>query len=199
MTHNCTMLVYSGLHNLCTLPRQWLHLPLGQDAVKVYLTIHNFYFENYMDKCTIFVETVSISDIQNEYTADYVTKLNNIFPSAPAEDTDEYGEYNEMTLNIRKKRDDIMSFSQTLNYMLVHSTKPGSETYSIVRQVMKQSNGFEAWRQLTLRYAGGHRAQQFSFLCTIMQASWDLTTKQFTWQHYKWLETISRYESESGQ
>eukprot|EP00971_Amphidinium_carterae_P178802 3546579-Amphidinium_carterae.1 len=35
---------------------------------------------------------------------------------------------------------------------------------------MKQSSGFEAWRQLTLR--GGHHAQQFSLLRTIMQPCW---------------------------
>eukprot|EP00971_Amphidinium_carterae_P259755 5153922-Amphidinium_carterae.2 len=29
-------------------------------------------------------------------------------------------------------------------------------------------NSFEAWRQLTLHYAGGHRAQQFSLLRTLM-------------------------------
>eukprot|EP00971_Amphidinium_carterae_P021681 427765-Amphidinium_carterae.2 len=32
-----------------------------------------------------------------------------------------------------------------------------------------------------------------------MQPSWDSTTKQFTRQHYKWLEDINRYESENGQ
>eukprot|EP00971_Amphidinium_carterae_P190476 3780263-Amphidinium_carterae.1 len=85
-----------------------------------------------------------------------------------------------MTLNIRKKKDDITSFSQTLNYVLVHSTKPGSEAHSMVKRIMRQSNGFE--------------------LRTIMQQScWDSTTKQFTRQCYKWLEHIHRYESENGQ
>eukprot|EP00971_Amphidinium_carterae_P064612 1280263-Amphidinium_carterae.2 len=64
---------------------------------------------------------------------------------------------------------------------------------------MRQSSGFEAWQQLTLHYAGGHRAQQFSLLRTIMQPSWDSTTKQFTKQYYKSLEGIRKYESENGQ
>eukprot|EP00971_Amphidinium_carterae_P011233 221102-Amphidinium_carterae.5 len=64
---------------------------------------------------------------------------------------------------------------------------------------MRQSSGFEAWRQLTLHYAGGHRAQQVSLLCASMQPKWDPTTKQFTRQYHKWLEDINRYESENGQ
>eukprot|EP00971_Amphidinium_carterae_P312644 6214004-Amphidinium_carterae.3 len=43
------------------------------------------------------------------------------------------------------------------------------------------------------------RAQQFSLLRTIMQPSWDSTTKHFTRQYYKWLEDINRYESENRQ
>eukprot|EP00971_Amphidinium_carterae_P212231 4212158-Amphidinium_carterae.2 len=61
-------------------------------------------------------------------------------------------------------RRDIVNFSQTLNYVLLHATKPGSEARSIIRRVTRQSNGFEAWRQLPLHFAGGHRAQQFSLL-----------------------------------
>eukprot|EP00971_Amphidinium_carterae_P124021 2456240-Amphidinium_carterae.1 len=96
-----------------------------------------------MENSTKSIETVNISDMQDEYTAEDMTWLNNKSPVVPArDDTDDYEEYNEMTLIIRKKRDDIMSFSQTLNYVLVHSTKPGSEADYIVRRVMKQSSGF---------------------------------------------------------
>eukprot|EP00971_Amphidinium_carterae_P207478 4116720-Amphidinium_carterae.1 len=54
---------------------------------------------------------------------------------------------------------DIVSFSQALNYVLLHATKQGNEAHSIVRRVMRQSNGSESWRQLQLQFAGGHRAQ----------------------------------------
>eukprot|EP00971_Amphidinium_carterae_P089888 1779508-Amphidinium_carterae.7 len=59
-----------------------------------------------------------------------------------------------MTLNIRRKRHDMTNFSQTLNYVLVHATKPGSEAHPRSRRIMRQSYGFEAWLQLTLHYAG---------------------------------------------
>eukprot|EP00971_Amphidinium_carterae_P232178 4607205-Amphidinium_carterae.1 len=37
--------------------------------VKAYLTIHNAYYEDYMDKSTKSIETLNISDIQDDYTA----------------------------------------------------------------------------------------------------------------------------------
>eukprot|EP00971_Amphidinium_carterae_P271620 5389686-Amphidinium_carterae.1 len=96
-------------------------------------------------------------------------------------------------------RGDIVSFSQTLNYVLLHATKQGSEAHPIIRRVMRQSNGFESWRQLQLQFAGGHRAQQFSLLRAIMQPpSWTSDTRQSTKQYYKWLEDINRYEAENG-
>eukprot|EP00971_Amphidinium_carterae_P253224 5027522-Amphidinium_carterae.1 len=67
-----------------------------------------------------------------------------------------------------------------------------------MRRVMRQGNGFKSWRQSHLHFAGGHRAQQFSFLRAITQPTWDTSTKQFTKQYYKWLEDIGRYESENG-
>eukprot|EP00971_Amphidinium_carterae_P160320 3178206-Amphidinium_carterae.4 len=77
-------------------------------------------------------------------------------------------------------RDDIANFSQALNYVLLHATKPGSEAHSVIRQAMRQSNGFKSWRQLQLHFAGGHRAQHFSLLRRIMQPSWNSDTRQFT-------------------
>eukprot|EP00971_Amphidinium_carterae_P236434 4692202-Amphidinium_carterae.1 len=76
-----------------------------------------------------------------------------------------------------------MNFNQTLNYVLLHSTKPGSEAHSIVRRVMRQSNGFEPRRQLQLHFASGHRARQFSLLRSIMQPSWGTNIRQFTKQY----------------
>eukprot|EP00971_Amphidinium_carterae_P153650 3046617-Amphidinium_carterae.1 len=98
-------------------------------------------------------------------------------------------------------RGDIVSFSQTLNYALLHATKQGSEAHSIIRRVMRQSNGFKSWRQLQLQFAGGHRAQHLSLLRAIMQPSLTNETRlsrQFTRQYYKWQEDINRYEAENG-
>eukprot|EP00971_Amphidinium_carterae_P255055 5063325-Amphidinium_carterae.1 len=85
----------------------------------------------------------------------------------------------------------------SLNYVLLHATKQGSEPHSIMRRVMRQSNGFESWRQLRLHFAGGHRAQQLLLLRTITQPTWDKSAKQFMKQYYKWLEDIGRYEAEN--
>eukprot|EP00971_Amphidinium_carterae_P015583 307748-Amphidinium_carterae.5 len=99
--------------------------------VKAYLAIRNVYFDDYIHNSTKSIEPVNISDIQDEYTEQDVTALNNKFPQQPArEDTDDYDKDNDMQLTIRKKRDDIMSFSQKLNHVLVHSTKSGSEAHS---------------------------------------------------------------------
>eukprot|EP00971_Amphidinium_carterae_P135756 2689745-Amphidinium_carterae.1 len=77
------------------------------------------------------------------------------YPIQPTEDeTDEFADYVEMSLSIRKKRDEITSVSQTLKYVLVHATKPGSEPHSMIIRIMRTANGFEAWRQLSLQYAG---------------------------------------------
>eukprot|EP00971_Amphidinium_carterae_P267544 5307141-Amphidinium_carterae.1 len=73
-----------------------------------------------------------------------------------------------------KMRGDIVSFSQTLNYVLLHAPEAGRGG------------------------PGGHRAQQFSLLRAIMQPSWTSETRQFTRQYYKWLEDVNRYEAENG-
>eukprot|EP00971_Amphidinium_carterae_P148364 2941275-Amphidinium_carterae.1 len=67
----------------------------------------------------------------------------------PTEDeADELEDHNEITMSIRtKKRDEIISISQTLNYVLVRATKPGSKPHSMIRCIMRTANGFEAWRQ----------------------------------------------------
>eukprot|EP00971_Amphidinium_carterae_P143625 2845718-Amphidinium_carterae.1 len=133
-----------------------------------------------MDKCTKSVTVIVLNDIQHEYTKDdhEVRRLNTTYPQAFAEGEDGYDDYMDLAVNIKKMRGDIVTFSQTLNYVLLHATKPGSEAHSITRRVMKQSNGLESWRQLQLHFAGGHRAQHFSLLrtMTIMQPSWTSDT-----------------------
>eukprot|EP00971_Amphidinium_carterae_P351148 6491937-Amphidinium_carterae.1 len=166
--------------------------------VKAYLNVHNVNIEDIMDDCTKLVTVILLGDIQDKYTADEVREYNTKFPVA-LQGEDEYDEYMDMTVNIKKMRGDIINFSQTLNYVLLHATKPGSEAHSIIRRVMRQSNGFESWRQLQLHFAGGHRAQQFLLLRASMQPSWNSHTRQFTKQYYKWLEDINRYESENKQ
>eukprot|EP00971_Amphidinium_carterae_P165773 3285835-Amphidinium_carterae.1 len=85
--------------------------------VRAYLTIHNVHFEDYINKNTKSIETVNIPDMQDESIARDVIKLNIKFPQRPdRDDNDANDEYNDLQVTIKKKRDDIMSFSQTLNY-----------------------------------------------------------------------------------
>eukprot|EP00971_Amphidinium_carterae_P198158 3932714-Amphidinium_carterae.3 len=154
--------------------------------VKAHLGVHNVNIEDIMDECTKSVT-------QAKYTVDEVRRLNTTYPQPVAEGENGYEDYMDITMNIKKMRGDIVNFSQTLNYVLLHATKPGT------RRVMRQSNGFESWRRLHLHVAGGHRAQRFSLLRAIMQPSLNSDTRQFTKQYYKWLEDINRYEADNGR
>eukprot|EP00971_Amphidinium_carterae_P044696 879368-Amphidinium_carterae.1 len=78
---------------------------------------------------------------KDKYTANEVRKLNTKFPIAAQKGEDDYDEYMDMTVNIQnfqKMKGDIVNFSQTVNYVLLHATKPGSEAHSIMRRVMRQ-------------------------------------------------------------
>ena len=63
---------------------------------------------------------------------------------------------------------DINRASQYLTYILVHATKPNSEVNNHVRQLQRNENGFEIWRQKRQRFSGGQRAQQLQLLQCIM-------------------------------
>eukprot|EP00971_Amphidinium_carterae_P127083 2517709-Amphidinium_carterae.1 len=108
--------------------------------VKAYLGVHNVNIEDTMDDCTKSVTIIVLSDIQDKYTLAEVTRMNNNYPTAPADGEDGYDDYIDLRDTIRKMRGDITSFSQTLNYVLLHATKAGSEAHSIIRRVMRQSN-----------------------------------------------------------
>eukprot|EP00971_Amphidinium_carterae_P088500 1751095-Amphidinium_carterae.1 len=140
--------------------------------------------------------------MQDAYVEEDTQYQDNKCPIQPTEDeADGLEDCNEIMMSIRKKRDEIISISQALSYALVHATKPGSEPRSMIRRsmirrIMCTANGLEAWSKLNLHYSGGHRAQQFSVLRTIMSPQWN-ADKHFTKQYYWWLEDINRYESES--
>eukprot|EP00971_Amphidinium_carterae_P124238 2461428-Amphidinium_carterae.2 len=144
--------------------------------------------------------TISMMGKMNPNTDKYivveVNRLNTTYPQAVGEEEDGYDDYMDMRDHIRKMRGDIVSFSQTLNYVLLHATKPGSED--------KESDETIQWFRIletsTVAICGRppNRAQQFSLLRTIMQPSWTSDTRQFTRQYYKWLEDINRYEAENG-
>eukprot|EP00971_Amphidinium_carterae_P233371 4631927-Amphidinium_carterae.1 len=109
--------------------------------------------EDIMDECTKSVTVIQLNDIQGKYTADEVKRLHITYSNALTDGQDGYEEFMDMTVNIKKMRGDIVNFSQTLNYVLPHATKPGSEAHSITTRMMRQSNGFEFWRQPQLHFA----------------------------------------------
>eukprot|EP00971_Amphidinium_carterae_P351306 6492043-Amphidinium_carterae.1 len=119
--------------------------------VKVYLTIHNVHIEGYMGESAKSVETIDIRNTQDAYAEEDTQLRDNRSPTVPTEDeADELEDYIELTVSIRK-RDEIRSISQSLNYALAHATKPGSEPHSMIRRRMRTANGFDVWRQLNLR------------------------------------------------
>eukprot|EP00971_Amphidinium_carterae_P335925 6472018-Amphidinium_carterae.2 len=106
--------------------------------VKTYLTIHNVHIEDYMDQSTKSIEAIDIRNIQEAYVTEDVPYRDKRFPIEPTEDeADEFEKYNDLTMTIRKKRDELTSRTR-------------SEPHSMIRRIMRTANGFEAWRQLNL-------------------------------------------------
>eukprot|EP00971_Amphidinium_carterae_P099116 1959971-Amphidinium_carterae.1 len=65
---------------------------------------------------------------QDAYVVEDIQYRDHKYPIQPTEDeADELEDCNEITMSIRKKRNEIVSISQTLNYSLIDATKPGSE------------------------------------------------------------------------
>eukprot|EP00971_Amphidinium_carterae_P172066 3411586-Amphidinium_carterae.1 len=106
-----------------------------------------------MDDSTESVTAIVPTDIQTSYTTDMTRSLNDKFPVVLQEGEDNYDEYINMTMNILKIKDDIVNSSQTLNYVLLHSTEPGSE------EATELNNS------------------QVSFFRTIMLPSWNSDTR----------------------
>eukprot|EP00971_Amphidinium_carterae_P103002 2038717-Amphidinium_carterae.1 len=61
-----------------------------------------------MDDCTKSVTVIILGDIQDKYTVDEVRNLNAKFPIALQEGDDNYDEHLDLTINIRKMKDDIV-------------------------------------------------------------------------------------------
>eukprot|EP00971_Amphidinium_carterae_P033958 668472-Amphidinium_carterae.1 len=94
--------------------------PQWSGEVKAYLTIHNVHIEDYMDQsANKSIDVIDLRNIQDAYVTEDVHYRDNKFYDEPTEEqADEYEEYNDLNITIRKKRDEISSISQTLNYVL---------------------------------------------------------------------------------
>ena len=93
-------------------------------------------------------------------------------------------------------RFNIEKAASYLLYILLHSTKPGSEINSHIRRLGRSTHGFEAWRLLRLRFSGGHQLQSYSLLQNILSPKWTESSQQDRFR--EWLENISRYEAEAA-
>eukprot|EP00971_Amphidinium_carterae_P269443 5345197-Amphidinium_carterae.1 len=70
-------------------------------------SVHNVNIEDIIDNCTKSKTVILLGDIQGKYTANEVKKYNTQFPNALQEGGDDYDEYMDMTVNIKKMRGDI--------------------------------------------------------------------------------------------
>eukprot|EP00971_Amphidinium_carterae_P146148 2896659-Amphidinium_carterae.1 len=91
-----------------------------------------------MDDCTKSVTVIILKDIQAKYVSDEETRRTTTYHNPVVEGENGYDDYMDMTVNIKKMRGDVVSFSQTLKSVLLHATKPGSEAHSIIKTVMRQ-------------------------------------------------------------
>eukprot|EP00971_Amphidinium_carterae_P066484 1316626-Amphidinium_carterae.1 len=72
-----------------------------------------------MDQSAKSIDATDLRNIQDAYVTKDVQYRNSKFYDEPSEEqADEYEEYNDLNITIRKKREDISSISQTHNYVL---------------------------------------------------------------------------------
>eukprot|EP00971_Amphidinium_carterae_P215030 4267541-Amphidinium_carterae.1 len=97
------------------------------------------------------------------------------------------------SINTRPKR--LIDASNFLNYILFHTTK--GEPNLLVRRLIRTSSGLETWRQLYIKYAGGHRHRQIHLLQRILHPQWSQSPSAIISEYYKWLEDIAQYAIET--
>eukprot|EP00971_Amphidinium_carterae_P125726 2490680-Amphidinium_carterae.1 len=72
-----------------------------------------------MEESAKSMEAIDLRNIQDAYVAEDTNYRDTRYPVPPNEDDqDEFADYVEMSLNIRNKKEEITSVSQTLNYVL---------------------------------------------------------------------------------
>eukprot|EP00971_Amphidinium_carterae_P269520 5346615-Amphidinium_carterae.1 len=104
------------------------------EEVKSYLTVHNIYIEDLMDDSTRSQVPMVVATMQRDAVADDLQRLNARYPQPVNHGNDAYEDYMDRLREIEKMKADIAHFSQTLNYVLLHATKQGSEPHSIMRR-----------------------------------------------------------------
>eukprot|EP00971_Amphidinium_carterae_P097727 1933998-Amphidinium_carterae.1 len=83
-------------------------------------TLNIYKMEEGTIDCTKAVTAIVLGDRQDKYTATEVNRVITTYPPAVAEGEDGYDDYMDLRDNIRKMRDEIVSFSQTLRASTRH-------------------------------------------------------------------------------
>eukprot|EP00971_Amphidinium_carterae_P078426 1551436-Amphidinium_carterae.3 len=142
-----------------------------------------------MDDCAKSVTIIVLGDVQDKCTASEANQLNTTYPTpADTEGEDGYDDYMDMRDNIRKMRSDIVSFNQTLNYVLLHATKAGSEAHSIIRRVMRQSNHWQCLQEATEL----NNFRFFAQLCNKVGRVSNYDTENYDNEEYSGEEYVSK-------
>eukprot|EP00971_Amphidinium_carterae_P248784 4938349-Amphidinium_carterae.1 len=81
-----------------------------------------------------------LATMQTDAVAADLLAFNRRYPQAIHHGEDGFDDYMDRWDAMEKKKADIQQHSQTLNYVLLHATKQGSEPHSIMRRVMRQGN-----------------------------------------------------------
>eukprot|EP00971_Amphidinium_carterae_P095476 1888940-Amphidinium_carterae.1 len=75
-----------------------------------------------------------IATMQRDAVAADLLAFNQRYPQQIRYGEDHYDDYMDRWEAMEKKKADILQHSQTLNYVLLHATKQGSEPHSIMRR-----------------------------------------------------------------
>eukprot|EP00971_Amphidinium_carterae_P289345 5744803-Amphidinium_carterae.1 len=106
----------------------------SSEEVRSYLTVHNIHIHDLLDDSSKSQIPVVIATMQRDAVAQDLQRFNAQYPQAIHHSEDGYDEYLDRWDAMEKKKADILQFSQTLSYVLLHATKQGSEPHSIMRR-----------------------------------------------------------------
>eukprot|EP00971_Amphidinium_carterae_P128356 2542691-Amphidinium_carterae.1 len=116
--------------------------------------------------------------MQRDAVAQDLQRFSARCPQAIHYGEDGYDEYADRWEAMEKKKADILQLSQTLNQVLLHATKQGSEPHSIMSD--ETSEWFRILETVAFTFCRRPPCTTFSLFRTITQPTWDTSTKQFT-------------------
>eukprot|EP00971_Amphidinium_carterae_P305038 6061365-Amphidinium_carterae.1 len=103
------------------------------EEVKAYLTVHSIYIDDLFEDSVRSQVPMVIATMQRDAVTTDLQSFNARYPQQIRYGEDSYDDYMDKweAMEKKKKKADILQFSQTLNYVLLHATKSGSEPHSM--------------------------------------------------------------------